>query len=220
MTTIVKKILTSLVLLLLLLFNGCFRGSVWGNGNRVTVERSVDSFSNIRSDFVGDVYITQGAEQKVSITGDSNLLEIITLDVRDGLLIIDSTKNYTISRRLLIEITVPDLDSVTVKGVSDIEMVNFETEQLILTTDGVGSIEASGRVENLTATVHGVGDLELKDLISQNVTAVVKGVGSIDVYADKTMDLRVDGVGDINYFGDAVINFLEDDGIGSIKKGD
>lgn len=34
-----KHISTTALLLLLMLFAGCFRGAVWGNGNRVTVER-------------------------------------------------------------------------------------------------------------------------------------------------------------------------------------
>lgn len=218
MRKILKKITTSLLLLLLFTFTGCFRGIVWGNGNRVTQERNINSFRGVRADFIGDIYIKQGTDHYVTITGDSNLLELIVMEVKNDQLIIDSTKNYTTKKGIDLEITVPDLDTVRVNGVCDIEMVDFETKQLKLVTAGVGSIKASGRVEVLTAEVHGVGDLELKDLIGDDVTALVDGVGSIDVYANKTLDLRVNGVGDINYYGDAVLTFMEDDGVGSIRK--
>lgn len=218
MSKLITKI--SITLMLLLSMTSCFLGTIYGNGDIITIERDVYFFEDIEADFIGDIYIKQGSFQEISITGDSNIIGYIDTDVENGVLKINSTANYSTTRAIEIEITIPDMDSVTVYGVSDVDIQDFQTNSLTLITDGVGSITASGYTTNLTAKVKGVGDLNLKELISLYGSASVEGVGNIDIYANKTLSLSVDGVGDITYYGKASITSYEDDGVGTIRKGD
>lgn len=217
MTKIISKILTTL--LVLIAMNSCILGTIIGNGRIVSTERTVNNFYEVDTDFVGDVNIKQGSVQEVRVTGDSNILEYITTTVKQGVLTINSTMNYSSARGISVDITVPDINSVYVNGVGDVDIEEFYTDRLTLITDGVGSIKASGQVVTLTAEVHGVGDLELKNLLSSDATALVDGVGDIEIHANRTLDLRVDGVGDITYYGNAHVT-LRDEGVGSIRKGD
>lgn len=217
MTKIITKITT--IILSLITLNGCILGTVYGNGQVVSSERQLNNFYEVNVGFVGDVYIRQGHVQQVIVSADSNLIDLITTRVNQGVLTIDSSTNYSSAGNVKVEITVPDLDRVYLTGVGDVDIIDFETNRINLITDGVGSIRATGQVITLNAEVHGVGDLNLRDLLSLDATALVDGVGNIEIYANRTLDLRVDGVGDITYYGKAVVT-TEDDGVGTIRKGD
>lgn len=217
MTKIISKILITFSVLIAM--NSCILGTVIGNGQIVTTERTVNSFYEVNSDFVGDVYIKQGNTQSVTVTGDSNIVNFITTTVKEGVLSINSNMSYSSTRSITVDITVPDLDRVYVNGVGDVDIEEFYTDRFTLITDGVGSIKASGQVVTLIAEVHGVGDLNLRNLISRDATALVDGVGNIEIQANRTLELTIDGVGDITYYGNADVT-SRDEGVGSIRKGD
>jgi hypothetical protein len=156
--------MSATVLVAALLLGGCGLGLVVGSGNTVTEERDISNVEGVALSFIGDLRITQGSEEKLVITGDDNVLPLITTEVRDGVLTIGSrsTLGIPMVTQLRYDLTVRDLSSLRLSGAGNAEMDGLETG-------------------DLAVTVSGAGNLAIKDLQANRVTARLSGVGNVEL---------------------------------------
>ena len=98
--------------LAMIVIAGCGVGLVVGSGNAVTEEREISGVEGVALSFVGDLRITQGDEEKLVITGDDNVLPLITTEVKDGVLTIGSksTLGIPVVNNLRYDLTVRNLN--------------------------------------------------------------------------------------------------------------
>lgn len=209
---------TLLAAMILITVAGCdVNFGIKGSGNIQTESRDVEAFHAVALSGIGDVNISFGETQSVSITTDDNLLPIIETTVEDGELRIRSKESINPSKSLQVEIVTTSLDAASVSGTGDINIVDARGEHLKLRISGTGDIQANGQVQNLNVTVSGVGDAEIKDLKAENVTVRVSGTGDAEVFASKSLDARVSGVGDITCYGNPSDVKQKASGIGDIE---
>ncbi|MHB1357411.1 MAG: GIN domain-containing protein, partial [Anaerolineae bacterium] len=62
---------------------------ITGSGNEITETRKVSGFNGVVLSAVGKLVITQGDTEKLTITGDDNIVTLIKTEVRDGKLVIE-----------------------------------------------------------------------------------------------------------------------------------
>ncbi len=204
------------VALLFTLLAGCSIG-IKGNGIALTESREVDDFEAVQASGVASVTITVGKPKSVSVTIDANLMEYVETTVKNNLLVISTKQAISTSLGLKVEITVPTLNEASVSGVGDIKIVDAAGESLKLRMSGVGSIKATGTVTNVDVSVSGVGDANLVDLKTENVIVSVSGTGGANVFASKSVDAKVSGIGDIIVFGNPEIRNHSESGIGDVE---
>jgi hypothetical protein len=221
-----KSILTILVICLFAvstieagnIFNGLFGRGIKGSGDLTTEVRDLEEFDEI--DVLGsmDIYIEIGDEQKVEITFDDNLIELVRTRVRGHTLRIDTRESFSSRRGCQVRITVPKLEMVSLTGSGDVEVTRIKQKSFEIELSGSGEIVASGEVEQLDIDLAGSGDIDARELIADEANCDLGGSGQIKVYAKKSFNGDLSGSGDIYYYGDPKYVDRDVSGSGSIRR--
>ncbi len=200
---------------------------VKGSGNIESEARQVAPFSGVDVEGSADVTVTYGTEQSVTITTDDNILPIITTEVSNGVLTIDSKESYSTRHGVKVAVTIPLLESVEINGSGDVvvegtQLENRPVESFRIEIDGSGNvrvpqlnaakaraqIDGSGDITlggtggTLEAEIDGSGDINAEEFRVLNAVVRVEGSGDIRVYATESLEASVSGSGDIYYRGD------------------
>ncbi|AXI02241.1 head GIN domain-containing protein [Aquirhabdus parva] len=179
--------------------------NVKGSGTTLNQTRTLGSFSAIDLEGATDIQITQGAVQSVRVTADDNIVPLITTTVKNGRLIISSTKSYSTQNDVRVTVVVPKIEAIEINGSGDVELNAISANKLKTTVSGSGNITAEGRVDTFTAIVNGSGDIDAEKLLAKNATVRVTGSGSVVLNSSDTLDADVTGSGDISYDGTAKV---------------
>ncbi|TAI48298.1 head GIN domain-containing protein [Flagellimonas allohymeniacidonis] len=240
-----KKLITlGLAICTVAVTNAQWGKRVKGNGNVVTLERSVGEYDAIALAGWFDVELVDGNEGEITLEGESNLLEYIKTEVKDGKLIIKTEKGVNLRPSNWgngIQITVPieSVNSVSLSGSGDvvgkttIKADDFKTRisgsgDIVLTVEadsieasmsGSGDITLDGKTTDLDVQVSGSGDIKAYGLEAEFVTAQVSGSADIKVTANQSIQARVSGSGDISYRGNPKKINTKSSGSGDITRG-
>jgi hypothetical protein len=234
----------SLILLVTISCSAQWGKTIKGNGDNVTIDRSTGDYDAISVSGWFDVDLVDGQEGELTLEGESNLLEYIKTEVKDGKLVIKTEKGINLKPSNWnggIRITVPveSINSVALSGSGDIVgKTTIKTDRLStamsgsgdITLDvdansvdasmsGSGDITFSGRTKDFEATISGSGDIKAFDMEADNVDATVSGSADIKVTANKMLKARVSGSGDITYRGNPEKLDTKTSGSGDISKG-
>ena len=183
-------------------FEGLFnKNKIKGSGTLTSENRDVKEFNKIRHSGSADIYVTVGEKQSIKVTFDDNIIEYIKTEVKGKTLRIYCEESYRSRKDCRIDITIPELKGITLKGSGDVSIVNLKGEFFEYTLKGSGDMDAQGEIEELELNLYGSGDIDTRKLKAQNAVAVIKGSGDIAVYANNTLDCAIYGSGDIKYYG-------------------
>jgi len=234
-----RNLSVSIIFILLAgLLSACSFGVVVGSGRSTTETRAVSDFNAVDFAFIGDLAITQGSEESLTITGDDNIVPLIRTTVRDGVLHIDASP-ANIGRTIVplrYELTVKNLNALSLSGLGNIEMGSLESADFSLGLSGAGSVTVENlSANNLAVNMSGLGSANLagevnkqavnvsgtvsyyaRDLRSQAAAVQISGLGSAEVQAVETLDASISGAGSIKYAGSPQIA-QNISGLGSIE---
>jgi hypothetical protein len=195
MRRIVFMLFTSMLFLTSCTF--IFEG-VKGNGDVVSQERTASGFYSITIDGAANVNVQYGEDCKVVVNTDSNLQEFVFVEVENNILHV-STKVKTNLRptKLMVEVHLPELQSISLKGVGNVKLPNGNASNLRITMSGVGNIDAQNyEVENIIITQSGVGNAKI--WATNSLSGTLSGVGNISYKGNPTLSVNVSGVGRVN----------------------
>ena len=194
---------------------------VKGNGNFVSEMRELSKFKAIEIAIGYDkIIVNCGGEPSLHISGDENILPLITTRISKGILRIESDSTFETKADSEIIINVKSLKEFTFDGVGETDIQNVNSEKFICNINGVGSCDLKGKVKSFNIFVNGVGSVNARQLIADDVVASLNGVGSVKLYAKNSLNASVNGIGGLTYFGNPSELILNDSGIGGITKGD
>jgi hypothetical protein len=212
-----------------------------GNGNNTTVTRTTSDYDAVHCAGSFDYILVAGTEGKITLEGESNLLEYIVTEVKNGKLIIktEKGKNLNPSRNQTIKITIPfkDLDAVSLSGSGDLwnedqinsnnldvslsgsgdVILNIQTKSASGKVSGSGDLTLKGSTNDLRAGVTGSGDFHGFNLKAVNTDVSVTGSGDAEVVCTGDLKARVTGSGDIEYRGNPTNKDKKITGSGSIE---
>jgi len=196
---------------------------VKGNGNIITETRNTEDYNGIKSAGNMAIILISGKEGKITLKGDSNLLEYIITEIKNGDLIIKVKKGVKLDYKKSIEIVVPfeSIDKVSLAGSGDLENKGvIEADNLSVSLVGSGNIKLDIKTNSITGAVAGSGKLTLVGttnklnakvtgsgeflgfgLQSEDTQIAVAGTGDAQVVSNKNLSARVVGSGDIKYKG-------------------
>lgn len=205
-------------------------GGTPGSGVITREKREVTSFTGVDVRYPATVILKQGEGNTVTVETDDNLQPQIITRVSNGSLIIENTitawnKRVTPSDKVLITITVKDLQEVNFPSAGEVFIEKIQSENLKLsvsgagtttlsdvrlgkcrlTLSGAGSINGSGEANELEIVISGAGSFNGKDLKTNSATANISGVGSASLWIINDLSANISGVGSINYYGNPSI---------------
>jgi hypothetical protein len=211
---------------------------VTGSGEVVTRDFPVSGFDAVRLESIGELTITQGETESLSIEAEDNILDALEVQVYGDTLVLGSHffASITPTKTIRYTLTVKDLSKLELAGLGDITMQGLETGRLDLDISGSGDLKLSDlKAENVNATISGLGSVELAgqassldidlsgsgnctagDLSVQDVQIDISGLGDAVVWASNSLEIRISGAGGLKYYGTPRIN-QEISGLGSIK---
>ena len=160
-------------------FGNCIRG----NGPFISEELFLAPFDGVDLKITANVVISQGPEQRVSVEGNRNIIDLLDLRVRNGIWDIELDRCVRNTGDLRFFITLPEITFLSISGSGEMVSDNF------LITD------------DLDLFISGSGDMDL-GLESDDIRSVISGSGSIllEGIADET-DFEISGSGDYGAFG-------------------
>ena len=240
-----KKLIT-LSLILSLSLSACAQWGkrVKGNGNVVSVERNVGNYDAIALAGWFDVELVDGNEGEITLKGESNLLEYVKTEVKDGRLVIKVEKGVNLkpsnwNSGIFVTVPVESINAVTLSGSGDIEgkttlksdnfktrisgsgdiSLDIEAETLEVSLSGSGEIDLDDKAKDLEINVSGSGDIDAYGLNADYVTATVSGSADVNVTANESIKAKVSGSGDISYRGNPKKIDTKSSGSGDISRG-
>jgi hypothetical protein len=193
-------------------------GGVKGSGIAKTEKRAVASFNSLDVNFAGSIQVRSQGQESLTISGDDNIIQFITTEVKNGTLYIRGTKGYSPRQKLQIMVSTPDVRRFVFDGVGEANLSNIKNDRLEIVVKGVGNLSATGETKELDITLSGVGSVDAKNLHAGNVKVNSTAIGAVDLYATRQLDIKASGLGEINYYGNPKIVNKQAEGIGKINQ--
>ncbi|MBO7133338.1 MAG: DUF2807 domain-containing protein [Bacteroidales bacterium] len=211
----------------------CSCQKINGNGELRTDTISItEKFNEVRNDTKFDVEVLFANENKVVITGESNIIDYLSVYVKKGELVIKKEKNkYKLRNTQPVTITVymkrndylyydnygagdMTIESPLSKkikfdntGSGDIYAFDVEHEAVEISNSGSGDVVISGVTGEVKITCSGSGDVDCYNLIAQYVEIHSSGTGRVEAYATDAFDIWQSGSGEVYPYGTDRIRF-------------
>ena len=215
-----KTLLITLAVIIIIIFfikNNLTKNKIQGSGNIISESRELNNFTSIILLGSIDVNIKTSESNNCVVVADDNLIPYIKTEVVNNKLNISLNESYSSEEKLVININTPNYDEVSLSGSGNINILDFKNNNLSLNISGSGNITGNGEVETLVVKINGSGNLMSKEIKSKSATITINGSGDGEVFASDSISAKINGSGNIKYFGnpenvDSIIN-----GSGNIK---
>jgi hypothetical protein len=188
-----------------------------GSGNIVSEDRKLNNFQSISLLGSIDIDINYSDATSCTVVGDDNIIEHVKTEVINDKLKISIDKSYSSTKALVVNLSVLDVNELSVSGSGDIRFKNYNDNTLSLKISGSGDILGDGNVETLTGKINGSGDLLLKELHSKSAKININGSGDAELWVSNSLIAKINGSGDINYYGNPKTVESEINGSGEIN---
>jgi hypothetical protein len=197
--------------------------SVVGNGKMITQERPVSNFNVIRLAGSGNVEVTVGDKESLTIEAEDNILPLLTSYVSNGTLILGVKPGVSINptREVRYVVTVKSVQSLELFGSGSMHLLSVNTNQMNLEVTGSGNITVDDlRASSLNAGISGSGNVTVKgsadslkvtlpgsgafiggDLKSGDANVRIAGSGEVTLWSTTKLDVGITGSGHVNYYG-------------------
>ena len=187
-----------------------------GNEKEKTENRKTSPFNGLHVDGAFNVLAVCGQKQKITVTGDSNIVPHIVTKVRNDILFLTAKKSICSKIPVTIRISIENIQSVTTSGANDIVVSNINNSKIKFDGDGSGDTTLSGRTNLLTASLKGSLNLHAKNLIADEVRITAADSTEAVIHAAMTLSAASRDVGEIVYYGNPSKITKEENDIGEI----
>jgi len=193
---------SSLFFIIIVLIAGFISGcslddKINGNGNITSTERTATGFSGVFLEGAGNINIYFSENYRVIVTTDSNIQDIVTIETKNSLLYVDEKRGNGINpTKLIIDVYLPELENITLKGAGNINIDTGNSLALSLILSGTGNIEAQNyKIENVNVILSGKGNI--KTWAINNLSGNISGVGNIYYKGNPTKNVNITGIGNV-----------------------
>ena len=149
---------------------------------------------------------------------DDNLFDNLELAVRGKTLTIGWDESCDPDSDMAMRITMKALKGVKIMGAGDIDIRGIEGGVFEYDLFGAGDLDIDGEVDEFDITLNGAGDIDARDLKAKHVTTRLNGVGDVEVTATESIDAKINGVGEIDYWGKPDKEKTRVGGLGEINR--
>jgi hypothetical protein len=203
-----KKLL-SLSVLTLLVATAChhsMRAEVKGSGNRQTQKREIAPFTSISAEGAFTIEVVCQKDVGLEVEGDDNVLPLVTTEVSSNVLHLNNSKSYAVNQPIVVRISVPNLEGLTVNGAGKLDITQLENERFEIDANGAPSINVSGSTKLVDIDTNGAAKIDTHNLRAARAVVDSKGVSKIDLGVSDQLDVTVSGPSQVTYRGDPVVN--------------
>jgi len=228
---------TRFLSLLIILF--VFTGINNTYAENIKEERKVATFTGVDFQIAGEVFITQGAPQMVTVEGSADDIKDLKTEISGSTLIIKFEgwkMNYGdikiyITAEMFNELKVSGSGSITaqskittenmeleVSGSGKIKIENLEVSQIEAEISGSGKIHIGGSKEanSMEFEISGSGDIYAEEIPVKRIEGDISGSGKASLNCTDKLEADISGSGKIYYKGNPQID-ADISGSGSVR---
>lgn len=187
--------------------------------------RQVGPFNGIRVSGGFDVYLSQGKEHAVAVSGsEKRYTDNIKVEVENGILVVSyagGSLTFNEKRNLRAYISFKDLQSIEGSGACDIKIQdqiesntlrvrlsgaceikgNINIANLDVNLAGASTSKLEGRVDNVRIDASGASDLKNYNLVVSNCIAQLSGASDVKITVNNSLSVKASGASTLNYRG-------------------
>lgn len=168
----------------------------------------ISDFDSIELNTSSNIEIKIADEYSVVLKGDIDRINKMKL-VRSGDTLVISSKNSggffgffsgrSDNGNLIIEITMPDIESMHINGSGNAEIIGVDNDELELQIHGSGDIYVKGKSQEVSIEIHGSGDIEMDEVTGNNVNVEIHGSGNVQFEGGTCtrLEIEIAGSGDV-----------------------
>ncbi len=236
-----KTIGIALALILTTVLNqSLYAQDITGNGQIVKQQRTISSFDRLTVRLGMRVRITAGSAGTAELEGESNILEHVVTNVKNGELTImlAQNKNYKQTKGVTVTIHVSKLDQIIVSTGCSVESeLPIQADNLTATVETGSRLTAPVSTKSLKLTVKdgsqanlqgttaeanirlaGAGKLSADKLTIARATVQLDGACRADIHVTETLSASADGVSTLNYTGNPTVKSQQATGLSKIRR--
>lgn len=190
----------------------------------VTQTREVSGFNEVVFAAAGDLYLTQGQREHLTIEAEPDVLRLITSEVRSQRLTLGFASGSSVLAREPIRFrlelrTLRALKlqsaggvhsgaiktehlSLDLPGSGDIEIERLDARRLELRLSGSGNVSVRhGQVDSQRLEIGGAGSVTTNGLASRDAEVSIDGSGEVRLAASARLTARITGSGSVRFSG-------------------
>lgn len=211
---------------------------VEGSGTVKEERRAVAGFAGVALSGSIQAVLSEGDFQ-VKLQGDDNLLPLISIEVKDGVLHVKPEKSFISQQGVIVHLSLPKLTSVQLVGSGGVKgQTPFSAENLSLSVAGSGDLTLAGDFKHLTVNTSGSADLNLSGTTEEqtvnlsgsgeyraqelecagDTTVNLTGSGNCRVQVGGKLIVKLTGSGNVQYHGEPGSVDSKVSGSGSVTK--
>jgi hypothetical protein len=136
--------------------------AVKGDGNRTTEARTVNDYSGIKIKGKIDLRLTQGSERKIEVHAAKNIVPLITTEVREGMLVIETASRIEDDEEIEVNITTPAMEALEVMEGAFVETTNtFTGDKLTINGNSGGNGKLNLQYKNVICRISTGSEFDL-----------------------------------------------------------
>lgn len=215
-------------------------GPVTGSGSVKSQVRQVSGFSGVSLSGVGDLSITQGETESLSVEAEENILGLLETVVSNGTLELRVKANsaLTTTKPIKYTLVVKSLSKLASSGAGKVSAAALEVPTLDIKLSGAGKMQISslktqvfkvelagtgalgvtaGTVTSQTVNLDGTGAYNACGLSSDTAKVTVTGISKAVVNVKNSLTVVGSGIGSVKYLGSPTLE-QSSSGLGSVTK--
>jgi hypothetical protein len=174
---------------------------VQGDGVAKSDTREIPTFDSIEVDGTVKLDFATGPLDRLSITGDENLLPLVSTTVTGTKLVVHETQAVHSKTPLVVSVHSPALTRIDAAGISGVIATGLHGTSFTYTSSGVANAELTGQVDSLEIQTGGTGEVHAAGLTAKQAHVAISGAGTVEVNATDKLKADVSGVGSVKYRG-------------------
>lgn len=193
-------------------------GGLTGSGNKKSEKRDVSGFMEIEASGAVTLEIVSQKDFSVEVEADDNLLSLIKTEVSGDVLKISSKDKISPKTKILVKVSMPELDSLNVSGASAATATNLKADLLKLEASGASKIKVEGQANILESNASGASGIDAEGLKVENADVEASGASNTTVSATNELKANASGASTIYYTGEPKSVSPKSSGASSVKK--
>lgn len=191
---------------------------VQGSGNTKSEKREVSEFTKVEGGGAITLEIVAQKDFSVEVEADDNLLQYIKTEVSGDTLKVFSEGRISPKTKLLVKISMPELNSLEISGASGATVSNVKTDSLKLEAGGASKIKIDGEAKSLESDASGASKIDAEGLKVENADVEASGASSMTVSASNELKADASGASTIYYTGEPKTVLPNSSGASSVKQ--
>lgn len=162
-------------------------------GPRKTRSFALQSGSQIAMEVPVELVFTRGDRPEMTVSGPAGVVDRLVWE--GGRLSLQGSRS--IHGGLKVRITAPEIAGLDLDAPGDVTLNGLDQENLRLNSRGAIDLEASGKVNRMFVTSEGAGDIDLGRVQGHDATVRIDGVADVTLGATGTVDVEINGAGNV-----------------------